>query len=105
MVPKFHASGLNVLKKKIFEYFSAFLFVLTQPPRLPPSGEDPFWTLGPVFKQTSFRTTRTCYIQNYKQLSLAILENLIFKYTLLAKSGPRGVGLYGTLRSSFEQTW
>ena len=36
-----------------------------------------------TFEQTRLRSTRLCYIPNFKQLSLAVLEKKIFKYILL----------------------
>ena len=30
------------------------------------SGGDPYWTLGPLFEQTRFRTTRQGYIPHFK---------------------------------------
>ena len=47
--------------------------------------KDPFRTLGPLFKHTMFRTTRQCYIPNFKQSSLEV-----FKYIL--PSNTRSLG-------------
>ena len=44
-----------------------------------PHEEKLFWTLGPLFELTWFKTTRQSYSPNFKQLSLEVLEKKIFK--------------------------
>ena len=48
-------------------------------------GEYPVLALGPLFEQTRLRTTRLCYISNFKQLSP---QKTILKYILLANQDP-----------------
>ena len=48
---KFQASiSLVVLKKKIFEYFSMYMYFYDL--NLGPPGAEPSWTLGPLFERT-----------------------------------------------------
>lgn len=47
-------------------------------------GENPFWTLGPLFEWTIFWTK-----------SLAVLVKTIFRYTLHANPGPLGLDYFG----------
>ena len=66
----------KVLKKKIFEYFSMYFYGLNlEPPQVEPS-----WILGPSFELIWLRTTRQCYIPNFKHLSEVILKKKIFAY-------------------------
>ena len=61
-----------ILEEKIFKYIS-FL-----KPKNPATG--PFSTPGPPFEQTWQRSTRQCYILNFKHLSQVVLEKKIFEY-------------------------
>ena len=45
---------------------------------LGPPGPEPSWTLGPSFEQTWWKTTRQCYIPNFKHLSHVVLKKKIF---------------------------
>lgn len=42
-----------------------------------------FWILGPIFERTWLRTTKQCYIINFKQLSREFLTGKILKYIWL----------------------
>ena len=45
---EFQAPSQEVLKEKLFEYFSMYFYDLN----LGPPGAGPSWTLGPSFEQT-----------------------------------------------------
>ena len=49
-------------------------------PKTPAAG--PFWTPGPPFEQTWYRSIRQCYIPNIKALGLAVSEKMLFKATV-----------------------
>ena len=69
----------------------------------------PSWTLGPSFEQNWLRTTRQCYIPNFKHLSQVVLKKKIFEYFSMffygLNLGPPGKGPSWILGSSFEQNW
>ena len=71
---KFQASLSQVVLKKIFEYFSMYFYGLN----IGPPGAGPSWTQGPSFEQTWLRTTRQCYILNFRHLSQVVLKKKIF---------------------------
>ena len=73
---KFQASLSQVVRKKIFEYFSMYFYGLN----LGPCWLGPSWTLWPSFEETWQRTTRQCYIPNFKHLSQVVLKKKIFEY-------------------------
>ena len=75
-IPNFKHLSQTVLKKKIFEYFSMYFYGLN----LGRPAAGPFWNLGPSFEQTWYRTTRQCYIPNFKHLSQVVLKKMIFEY-------------------------
>ena len=62
---KFQAPKPIGSEEEKFEYFSMLYYGLN----LRPPGAGPSWTLGPSFEQTWYRTTRQCYISNFKHLS------------------------------------
>ena len=61
---KFHASEASGSEEEDL-IFSVYFFDLN----LGHPGEDPFWTLGPLFDQTRLSTTRQYYIPNFKRVS------------------------------------
>ena len=102
---KFQASLSQVVLKKIFEYLSMYFYGLNPgPPRLGPS-----WTLGPSFEETWKRTTRQCYIPNFKHLSQVVLKKKILEYFSMYFYGlnlsPTSKGQSWTQEPPFEQTW
>ena len=78
----FHASEASGSEEGDLNIFPFIWFK----PRTP--WEDSFGTLGPLFEHTKLKTTRQCYIPNFKQLSL---EKKICKYILLANPGYPGI--------------
>ena len=48
----------------------------------------PSWTLGPWFEQIWLRTTRQCYVSNFKDMSQAVLEKNICRYISLLNRSP-----------------
>ena len=66
----------TVLKKKLFEYFSMYFHDLN----IGPPGAGLSWTLGLSFEQTWQRTTRQCYLLNFKHLSQVVLKEKFFEY-------------------------
>ena len=68
----------------------------------------PSWILGPSFEQNWYRTTRQCYIPNFKHPGLVVLEKKIFffnfsMYFYNLNLGPPGSGPSWILGPSFEQ--
>ena len=76
---KFHASEASGSEKDDLYIFLCISMVQTHD-----TLERIHFGPGPLFEQTRLRTTRQCYIPNFKQLSL----EKIFNYILLAKPGP-----------------
>ena len=60
-------------RRRFWIFFYIFYGLNLGPPCLGPS-----WTLWPSFEETSQRTTRQCYIPNFKHLSQAVLKKKIF---------------------------
>ena len=86
MGPNFHASEASGSEEENFNIFLSISMV--QNPGHP--GENPCWTLGPLFEQIIFRSRRQGYIPNFKQLSLAILVKTIFSTFYLQTKNPLG---------------
>ena len=76
---------------------------------LGPPGTGPSSNLGPSYVQNWLRTTRQCYILNFKHASQEVLKEKLFEYFSLyfydLNLGPPGAGPSCSLRPSFEQTW
>ena len=72
-------------------------------------GIRPFWTLRPWFEQTWLRTTRQCYIPNFKHLRQVVLKKKIFEYFSMyfydLNLGPPSVGPSWSPGPWFERTW
>ena len=85
--------SLMVLKKRIFGYL--FVYFYCSNPGTSELG--PIWILGPAFEQTWLRTTRQCYIPNYKHLSKVVLKkkrifNVIFFSMYFYGSNQKSLG-------------
>ena len=70
-------------------------------------GVRPFSTLGPWVGQTWKRTTKQCYISNFKHLRQVVLKKKIFlifsTYFYDSNLGLSGAGPFWTLGPLFEQ--
>ena len=102
---KLQAPLSQVVLKKIFEYFSMYFYGLNLgTPCLGPS-----WTLGPSFEKPWYRTTRQCYIPNFKHLSQVILKKKILEYFSIYFYGlnlsPYSAGPSWIQGPPSEQTW
>ena len=99
---KFQTCGLSGSKE---EYISMHFHGLN----LGPPGAEPSSNLGPSFIQNWYRTTRQCYILNFKHLSQEVLKEKLFEYFSMyfydLHLGPPDAGPSWTLEPSFEQTW
>ena len=60
--------------QKIFIFFYFYGLNIRPPGAGPPCAQ------GPLFAQTWLRTTRQCYIPNFKHLSQVVLKKKIFEY-------------------------
>ena len=64
------------LKKRKFEIVSVYFCGWN----LGPPGAGQSWILGSLFEQIWLRTTRQCYIPDFKHLSQVVLKKKIFEY-------------------------
>ena len=76
LVTEFQASKPNSSEEEDFLIFFMHFYGLNLGP--PATGSS--WNLGPSFEQTWCRTTRQCYILNFKHLSQVVLKKKIFEY-------------------------
>ena len=66
----------KVVLQKIFIFFSIYFYGLN----IGPPGAGPSCTQEPSFEQTWLRTTRQCYIPNFKHLSQVVPKKKVFEY-------------------------
>ena len=100
---KFQASEPSGSEEEDFLiFYYVFLWFELRTPWRGPSR-----TFGPLYRQTWLRTTRRCFISNFKHPSQAVLKKKIFVYFSMYFYGlnlePSGAGPSWTLGPSFEQ--
>ena len=100
----FQTSGPSGSIEDFLIYIYAFLWF---EPRTPWCGA--ILAMGPSFVQNWLRTTRQCFILNFKHLSQEVLKEKLFEYFSMyfhdLNLCPPGAGPSWTLGPSFEQSW